>query len=143
IVNRVPLQPAPAEELSALPGPEDPEPEAVLCPVGIVLHKPVLGHLVRSNLAIRRERVHHLRMQVQPTDLRVVSRGELLGCHAARGEAGSSVFKCNTSRIGPSGPWPSGGCARSSSRSLATPDSSPGSIGPTDSSLTSVHRYAW
>ena len=57
--------------------------------------------------------------------------------------AGSSVFKCKTSRIGPSGPWPSGGCARSSSRSLATPDSSPGSIGPTDSSLTSVHRYAW
>src|SRR5271165_1246524 len=56
---------------------------------------------------------------------------------------GSSVFKCKTSRIGPSGPWPSGGCARSSSRSLATPDSSPGSIGPTDSSLTSVHRYAW
>ena len=55
---------------------------------------------------------------------------------------GSSVFKCKTSRIGPSGPWPSGGCARSSSRSLATPDSSPGSIGPTDSSLTSVHRYA-
>src|SRR5208282_5868164 len=47
---------------------------------------------------------------------------------------GSSVFKCKTSRIGPSGPWPSGGCARSSSRSLATPDSSPGSIGPTDSS---------
>src|SRR5208337_1390276 len=58
-------------------------------------------------------------------------------------EWGSSVFKCKTSRIGPSGPWPSGGCARSSSRSLATPDSSPGSIGPTDSSLTSVHRYAW
>src|SRR5208283_1478940 len=58
-------------------------------------------------------------------------------------EGGSSVFKCKTSRIGPSGPWPSGGCARSSSRSLATPDSSPGSIGPTDSSLTSVHRYAW
>ena len=58
-------------------------------------------------------------------------------------ENGSSVFKCKTSRIGPSGPWPSGGCARSSSRSLATPDSSPGSIGPTDSSLTSVHRYAW
>src|SRR5208337_4884150 len=58
-------------------------------------------------------------------------------------ELGSSVFKCKTSRIGPSGPWPSGGCARSSSRSLATPDSSPGSIGPTDSSLTSVHRYAW
>ena len=57
--------------------------------------------------------------------------------------SGSSVFKCKTSRIGPSGPWPSGGCARSSSRSLATPDSSPGSIGPTDSSLTSVHRYAW
>ena len=57
--------------------------------------------------------------------------------------AGSSVFKCKTSRIVPSGPWPSGGCARSSSRSLATPDSSPGSIGPTDSSLTSVHRYAW
>ena len=56
---------------------------------------------------------------------------------------GSSVFKCKTSRIGPSGPWPSGGCARSSSRLLATPDSSPGSIGPTDSSLTSVHRYAW
>src|SRR5271166_2156006 len=56
---------------------------------------------------------------------------------------GSSVFKCKTSRIGPSGPWPSGGSARSSSRSLATPDSSPGSIGPTDSSLTSVHRYAW
>ena len=56
---------------------------------------------------------------------------------------GSSVFKCKTSQIGPSGPWPSGGCARSSSRSLATPDSSPGSIGPTDSSLTSVHRYAW
>src|SRR5271157_2584945 len=56
---------------------------------------------------------------------------------------GSSVFKCKTSRIGPSGPWPSGGCARSSSRSLATPDSSPGSVGPTDSSLTSVHRYAW
>src|SRR5208337_942887 len=56
---------------------------------------------------------------------------------------GSSVFKCKTSRIGPSGPWPSGRCARSSSRSLATPDSSPGSIGPTDSSLTSVHRYAW
>jgi hypothetical protein len=59
------------------------------------------------------------------------------------GSNGSSVFKCKTSRIGPSGPWPSGGCARSSSRSLATPDSSPGSIGPTDSSLTSVHRYAW
>ena len=59
------------------------------------------------------------------------------------GFLGSSVFKCKTSRIGPSGPWPSGGCARSSSRSLATPDSSPGSIGPTDSSLTSVHRYAW
>ena len=58
-------------------------------------------------------------------------------------KSGSSVFKCKTSRIGPSGPWPSGGCARSSSRSLATPDSSPGSIGPTDSSLTSVHRYAW
>ena len=56
---------------------------------------------------------------------------------------GSSVFKCKTSRKGPSGPWRSGGCARSSSRSLATPDSSPGSIGPTDSSLTSVHRYAW
>src|SRR5271165_3753379 len=61
----------------------------------------------------------------------------------AKGGLGSSVFKCKTSRIGPSGPWPSGGCARSSSRSLATPDSSPGSIGPTDSSLTSVHRYAW
>ena len=59
------------------------------------------------------------------------------------GISGSSVFKCKTSRIGPSGPWPSGGCARSSSRLLATPDSSPGSIGPTDSSLTSVHRYAW
>src|SRR5271166_888163 len=57
--------------------------------------------------------------------------------------SGSSVFKCKTSRIGLSAPWPSGGCARSSSRSLATPDSSPGSIGPTDSSLTSVHRYAW
>src|SRR5271166_3002973 len=56
---------------------------------------------------------------------------------------GSSVFKCKTSRIGLSGPWPSGGCARSSSRSLATPDSGPRSIGPTDSSLTSVHRYAW
>src|SRR5271157_169175 len=67
-----------------------------------------------------------------------------LGCvHGARWISGSSVFKCKTSRIGPSGPWPSGGCARSSSRSLATPDSSPGSIGPTDSSLTSVHRYAW
>ena len=31
------------------------------------------------------------------------------------GRFGSSVFKCKTSRIGPSGPWPSGGCARSSS----------------------------
>ena len=47
---------------------------------------------------------------------------------APRQPAGSSVFKCKTSRIGPLGPWPSGGCARSSSRSLATPDSSPGSI---------------
>ena len=63
--------------------------------------------------------------------------------HSSGYTRGSSVFKCKTSRIGPSGPWPSGGCARSSSRSLATPDSSPGSIGPTDSSLTSVHRYAW
>ena len=50
--------------------------------------------------------------------------------------SGSSVFKCKTSQIGPSGPWPSGGCARSSSRSLATPDSSPGSIGPTAVSYT-------
>jgi len=56
---------------------------------------------------------------------------------------GSSVFKCKTSRKGPSGPWRSGGCARSSSRSLATPDSSPGSIDPTDSLLTSIHRHAW
>ena len=63
--------------------------------------------------------------------------------HQTGHQLGSSVFKCKTSRIGPSGPWPSGGCARSSSRLLATPDSSPGSIGPTDSSLTSVHRYAW
>src|SRR5208282_3469929 len=41
--------------------------------------------------------------------------------HAVRSltEDGSSVFKCKTSQIGPSGPWPSGGCARSSSRSLA------------------------
>ena len=72
-------------------------------------------------------------------------RGEpmLLEQYVAVKRKGSSVFKCKTSRIGPSGPWPSGGCARSSSRSLATPDSSPGSIGPTDSSLTSVHRYAW
>ena len=60
------------------------------------------------------------------------------GSGSDQGNRGSSVFKCKTSRIGPSGPWPSGGCARSSSRSLATPDSSPGSIGPTDSSLTSV-----
>ena len=73
----------------------------------------------------------------------VIQRTSTLGAIESRLRGGSSVFKCKTSRIGPSGPWPSGGCARSSSQSLATPDSSPGSIGPTDSSLTSVHRYAW
>src|SRR5512135_756510 len=50
---------------------------------------------------------------------------------------GSSVFKCTTSQKAPSGPWRSGGSARSTSRSLPTPDSGPRSTDSTNSGRTS------
>src|SRR4051794_2393941 len=56
---------------------------------------------------------------------------------------GSSVFRCKTSQKAPSSPWQSGGSARSTSRSLRTPGSSPRSSDPTSSGLTSGRTSAW
>src|SRR5512135_1957768 len=55
----------------------------------------------------------------------------------------SSVFKCKTDRKGPSALGPSGGSARSTSRSPPTPDSGPGSDASTDCRLTSARTPAW
>ena len=101
---------------------------------------PCLSARHKSSPMSRSAARHRIRLSAETCSGR---SGRNSGRRWVGGKFGSSVFKCKTSRIGPSGPWPCGGCARSSSRSLATPDSSPGSIGPTDSSLTSVHRYAW
>src|SRR5512135_47491 len=61
----------------------------------------------------------------------------------AEGTVGSSVFKCEPGRKGPSGPGPSDGSARSTNRSPPTPDSGPGSGASTGCRLTSDHRSAW
>ena len=74
VVDPVPLQATPADEPSVLLGAEDPEAKPVLGPVCIVLHKPVLRDVVRQDLAIGRERLDHLRVQMKPTDRDSASR---------------------------------------------------------------------
>jgi hypothetical protein len=55
---------------------------------------------------------------------------------------GSSVFRCKTRQKAPSGPWQSGGSARSSSPSPPTPGSSPRSSDSTNSPPTSDRTSA-
>ena len=56
---------------------------------------------------------------------------------------GSSVFKCEPGQKGPSDRGRSVGSARSSNRSLRTPDSGPGSGDSTGCRRTSGHTPAW
>jgi transposase len=56
---------------------------------------------------------------------------------------GSSVFKCKTSRKGPSALGPSGGSARSTSRSPPRLDSGPGSGASTGCRRISARTSAW
>src|SRR5512142_59977 len=58
-------------------------------------------------------------------------------------DGGSSVFKCEPGQKGPSDRGRSVGSARSSNRSLRTPDSGPGSGDSTGCRRTSGHTPAW